>query len=977
MPRGRIFVLSVLCFTFFVSHAEAQKRHETKPPSRVEPGKVASAEEPDFTRFRVVTDEGILAVFDADEEWDGCDEPASQLAYWHDFGSHQLFFFDQLLFTPADVLQSVATMQRDLNIDPAPILTEKPEFDPLPDITSPGQWRTANELDVLIVMAGGVPSSGEQGNVSGLIDRCVPGTCPDPRALATSEPLAAPLRGTPRSQLFLMAQAGSNCDCGGGGGCSCPSDGFRCSVDACVNGECQHVWPDCPEPDACTTGSCDETTGNCDPSSFCGSGTCCSGENNWCVPAEATDCCEGKWPNPWCEGNKPHCCSNNFTCCASEADCCHNDCKEACDVNCCEDGWHDGPCCGTTGCRSWQVCCNGQCCGTSPCVRGECLINLCVSVAVCDDGNQCTNDYCDIEDCGAYTCPDPTPNSHQCEDDGNVCTYDYCVESECIHPNKPDDFSCASDGNDCTRDVCRGGVCSHLPWPDGTSCQSDSNGCTDDHCVGGSCAHPARPDETACSDGDSCTGPDLCYGGICIGEMCPGPCCSGNCCDVGEDCCGNSCCLPENCCDETCCSALDAGQAAAITCCSNPCDPSPCNDDNVCTKDTCSVVNGEAQCKHKKRIDLTVQGNTPSLANLTEQLEDQSPGKIMCVGAVGSAPGVAPPQISISLDLSGVPSSILNGSVVRLEVSANVIQIYDTAAFINPDADPAPQPLSLPYTWINLAHPFKRTLYLNPIAPGTATITATWVTNAGSCSDDVAITVRDLWTNEDFPQIAFDVSGADPNVDAAAPRPINIPGRVGFGAIPPKAITWTPQVKVESSGQHVSCNEFKVGIVQNMITFDATFTYGDGLQVAHLLTRMLDQMKVTPTTAPGRVPFYSTTTEKTITACGGNGTGPMSYEDTPEASSTINNTCEGKNQPIQSISFDNSLETWLVAKHSPSGCYTVLKHFTWSQHALTPNTHSTTKSEVDNSPGIDVTNIKITPPIFNNTIGAANCRDLP
>ena len=55
-------------------------------------GRVATAEEPDSTRFRVVTDLGILAVFDADDEWDGRDEPASQLAYWHDYAGEQLFF---------------------------------------------------------------------------------------------------------------------------------------------------------------------------------------------------------------------------------------------------------------------------------------------------------------------------------------------------------------------------------------------------------------------------------------------------------------------------------------------------------------------------------------------------------------------------------------------------------------------------------------------------------------------------------------------------------------------------------------------------------------------------------------------------------------------------------------------------------------------------------------------------------------------
>jgi hypothetical protein len=135
--------------------ASAQKSPKPTRRAGESDGKVASVEEPDFTRFRVVTDDGILAVYDADEEWDGRDEPASQLAYWHDYASESFFFFDQLLFTSEDVLQSIAAMQRDLQIDPAQLLIEMPELDPLPEITSPGQWRPAIEADVLIVMAGG------------------------------------------------------------------------------------------------------------------------------------------------------------------------------------------------------------------------------------------------------------------------------------------------------------------------------------------------------------------------------------------------------------------------------------------------------------------------------------------------------------------------------------------------------------------------------------------------------------------------------------------------------------------------------------------------------------------------------------------------------------------------------------------------------------------------------------------------------
>ena len=55
---------------------------------------------------------------------------------------------------------------------------------------------------------------------------------------------------------------------------------------------------------------------------------------------------------------------------------------------------------------------------------------------------------------------DPTdPNSRPCEcpDDGNACTDDYCEDGQCVHP--PNVATC-DDGDACTvGDVCGGGVC--------------------------------------------------------------------------------------------------------------------------------------------------------------------------------------------------------------------------------------------------------------------------------------------------------------------------------------------------------------------------------------------------------------------------------------------------------------------------------------------------------------------------------------
>ena len=116
----------------------AQQRPNSQRTTRPDIGKAASAKVPVFKRFRVTTDQGVLVVYDAEETQraanfssrglsEGEDAP-TQLAYWNDFGSEQLYFFDRRLLTLPDVAESIAALQRDLEIDIDPILNEKPEL---------------------------------------------------------------------------------------------------------------------------------------------------------------------------------------------------------------------------------------------------------------------------------------------------------------------------------------------------------------------------------------------------------------------------------------------------------------------------------------------------------------------------------------------------------------------------------------------------------------------------------------------------------------------------------------------------------------------------------------------------------------------------------------------------------------------------------------------------------------------------------
>lgn len=350
----RLLVVSLLVYS--TGAVLAQKRPIVKTPSRAEVGKVASLEEPDFTRFRVVTDQGILAVYDADEEWDGRDEPYSQLAYWHDFAGEQLFFFDRLLFTPDDVLQSVAAMERDLAIDPAPLIAEKRELSPLPEITSPGQWRPAIEADVLAVMSGGQAAT--EGTISGLVDRviCPPGG----GAAAASGPVSAPIRGTSSLGLFALAQNSSGCPIGGGGGGG--------------------GTPDPPDP-PCRTCSCD--TACCDDPCACDPACCgdpCCGDPD-CDPNNPPDCpgdsdCDGipDWNDPDhpCIGE---CCGSTDPCCGVTDPCAALPCGNPCGPGCveCDDGLE----CTTDTCN------NGDCSHT--CAIGLAFLKGEVAGSECGD----------------------------------------------------------------------------------------------------------------------------------------------------------------------------------------------------------------------------------------------------------------------------------------------------------------------------------------------------------------------------------------------------------------------------------------------------------------------------------------------------------------------------------------------------------------------------------------------------------------
>jgi len=126
----------------------------------------------------------------------------------------------------------------------------------------------------------------------------------------------------------------------------------------------------------------------------------------------------------------------------------------------------------------------------------------CTSDAECDDGNPCTDDFCD-----AGSCSNP---AYDCDDD-DACTTDHCQDGWCI--SEP--LVC-NDNNACTIDSCNpatGCLNAALACNDGDTCTTDS--CEP---ALGSVYTPIAGCITCRAIGQSCTANSDCCSGSCKGR---------------------------------------------------------------------------------------------------------------------------------------------------------------------------------------------------------------------------------------------------------------------------------------------------------------------------------------------------------------------------------------------------------------------------------------------------------------------------
>ncbi|HYS54558.1 MAG TPA: post-COAP-1 domain-containing protein [Thermoanaerobaculia bacterium] len=390
-----------------------------------------------------------------------------------------------------------------------------------------------------------------------------------------------------------------------------------CAAGACVGGPA----PNCDDGNVCTTDGCNPASGcthvnntnpcsdgnACTTNDTCAGGACVGGpapncdDGNVCTDDScnpATGCVHTNNTNPCSDGNA---CTTNDTC--SGGTCVGGPAPNCDDGNVCTTDACN-PASGCTHINNTNPCNDGNACTTSDtCANGTCVGGPAPN---CDDGNVCTTDTCNTQTgcvhtnntnpcsdgnacttndaCSGGTCVGgPAPNC----DDGNVCTDDSCVPATgCVHTNNTGP---CNDGNACTtNDTCAAGACVGGP---AANC-NDNNVCTDDSCnpVTG-CVHTNNTNP--CSDGNACTTNDTCSGGTCIGGPAPN-------CDDGNVCTDDSCNPATGCAHTNNTAPCSDGNACTTndTCALGSCvggSPPNCNDNNVCTDDSCNPATG---CVH-------------------------------------------------------------------------------------------------------------------------------------------------------------------------------------------------------------------------------------------------------------------------------------------------------------------------------------------------------------------------------------------
>jgi len=361
--------------------------------------------------------------------------------------------------------------------------------------------------------------------------------------------------------------------------------GEQCKGGACIGASKLKLAIDPPNKDdpkgcddgnVCTIDTCDSKTGACDSNTPAAAGASCS-DGDKCT---LFDKCDG---GGVCVGT-PLACQAKSACGVAACEASTGTCKETPKAD--GDGCDDG-----NKCTEDDACAAGKCVGKAlvcnddnPCTKDACQPGAgCIYIPIstpntkCNDNDACTqNDVCDPTGKCSGT-PLDCKDNNPCTNDSCDATKGGCVHDEFVGP--------CDDGNKCTEsDTCVDGKCTGQS----VNCD-DKNSCTTDACdtkLG--CLNKPAPGGTKCDDGLSCTTGDYCDSGKCkpLTDSCT-PCNSDLECASYDDkdlCNGTLKCVPAN----------PANPEAVKVCSIDPktvvkCDASA---DTPCKKNTCEAASG-------------------------------------------------------------------------------------------------------------------------------------------------------------------------------------------------------------------------------------------------------------------------------------------------------------------------------------------------------------------------------------------------
>lgn len=414
-------------------------------------------------------------------------------------------------------------------------------------------------------VSGGVGNCGWGGHCGSSI--CIP---QEQRCLQDTSPTGCPPAGNCGNHYecrngFCAFVQGS-----GPGACS---DGNPCTLEMCVRGGCALqlilTGQACDDHSLCTQGDVCQSNTQCAGTPTCSDGNACT--DDACDPA--TGACLGSQPKNCDDGNP----------------CTTDSCDPAVG---CRHAFNTAPCNDNNACTGADQCSNGVCQGAPV-------------VSCPDDGNICTDDYCDR---ATGACIHPN-NTNSCNDPLPCTVGDRCMDGTC-QSGQP---KVCNDSNICTEDSCDTATGACVFRPIAGTC-SDNNPCTTgDACVNGTCT-PGAP--ANCDDGNQCTTDGCSTFSGCFHTVVTGSCNDGNPCTTGDSCQNGVCrpTAPVSCIDGNACTIDDCDRATGA--CVHETVGGDCDDGDACTIDSCDPATGSCLGREQRNcddgVDCTIDACDPA-----------------------------------------------------------------------------------------------------------------------------------------------------------------------------------------------------------------------------------------------------------------------------------------------------------------------------------------------------------------------------